>query len=147
MITGEIMKYTRPNLYLLAFLMLVLTSCAGKEEETAPPSQGMLINVDFQEVHLCSRISPEITVAYAPEGTKFYDIRLMEEGPVERYLGGGTWKEDGTGLIPEGVLTRHYTGPCPPADRRVAYTYVVTAMESENSQPLATRLYRFTPDF
>lgn len=123
-----------------------LAACATNSEEPPQPPQ-MTINVDFQEVHLCSRISPEITVAYAPTGTKFYEIRLMEDGPVERYLGGGTWREDGTGVIPEGVLTRHYTGPCPPKDRRVAYTYVVTALESENSQPLATRVYRFTPDF
>lgn len=127
-------------------LPLFLAACASKSDESAETPQ-MAISVDFQEVHLCSRISPEITVAYAPVGTRFYDIRLMEEGPVERYLGGGTWREDGTGIIPEGVLTRHYTGPCPEKDRRVAYTYVVTALESENSQPLATRLYRFTPDF
>lgn len=106
----------------------------------------MTISVDFREVHRCSRISPEITVAYAPKGTKFYDVRLIEEGQQDRFLGGGTWQADGTGLIPEGALTRHYTGPCPPKDREVEYAYVISAMETENGQPLAVRLFRFHPD-
>lgn len=122
-----------------------LSACAGQETEQAQEPQ-MTINVDFREVHRCSRISPEITVAYAPVGTKFYDVRLIENGPRERFLGGGTWREDGSGLIPEGALTRHYSGPCPPADQSTTYTYVVTAMEDENSQPLAVRLFRWNPN-
>lgn len=136
----------RPFLsYLLASCVLCLTAC-GSSEPAPEEAQGMEISVDFREVHLCSRISPEITVAYAPKGTKFYDVRLVENTPEERFLGGGMWPADETGLIPEGALTRHYSGPCPKADQRIAYTYVVTAMESENGQPLAVRLYRFTPE-
>lgn len=119
---------------------------AGCAEQEAPPPTEMDIAVDFREVHRCSRISPEITVAYAPKGTKFYDVRLMESGNPERYLGGGQWPDDGSGLIPEGALTRHYTGPCPPDGKRVEYTYIVTALESANGQPLATRIYRFVPE-
>ena len=74
-------------------------------------------------------------------------MRLIEYGAEEeRFFGGGTWVEDGTGVIPEGVLTRHYRGPCPPGTKAVEYAYVVSAMESENSQPLAVRLYRFTQE-
>ena len=122
-----------------------LVACAGKDAETEQEPT-MTINVDFQEVHRCSRISPEITVAYAPKGTKFYDVRLVERGEQERFLGGGVWQEDGSGVIPEGALTRHYTGPCPRGDKQLEYTYVVTAMENENSQPLAVRLFKWLPE-
>ena len=136
------------NICARAFIFLCLflaPACASQEAETGQ-EPSMTINVDFREVHRCSRISPEITVAYAPHGTKFYDVRLVENGSQERFLGGGTWPEDGSGIIPEGGLTRHYTGPCPPADRSTTYTYVVTAMENENSQPLEVRLFKFNPD-
>ena len=134
------------RLYFVLFLSMILLGCSEKTQEVEP-EPAMEVSVDFRAVHLCSRISPEMTVMYAPKGTKFYEVRLLENGQVERYLGGGRWQEDGTGLIPEGVLTRHYTGPCPPKDQKVEYVYVITAMESENSQPLATRIYKFTPDF
>lgn len=120
-------------------------ACADKNV-VEEPEETMTVNVDFGEVHRCSRISPEITVAYAPKGTKFYDVRLVENGEQERFLGGGRWNEDGSGIIPEGALTRHYMGPCPPRDKSIEYTYVVTAMESENAQPLAVRLFKFRPD-
>lgn len=126
--------------------LLAIGACAGKESEETPPEGTMTVNVDFAEIHRCSRISPEITVAYAPKGTKFYDVRLIEKGEMDRFLGGGTWRDDGTGLIPEGALTRHYSGPCPPADRKVEYIYVVSALESEDSQPLAVRLFKLIPE-
>lgn len=132
---------------LLAVFCLFLSGCAKKNEPMPenPAGDGdkMEISVDFREIHRCSRISPEITVAYAPKGTKFYDVRLIEYGDSDRFLGGGTWEEDGTGIIPEGSLTRHYTGPCPPKDRETEFAYVVSAMESDGGQPLEVRLARF----
>lgn len=131
---------------LISAACILAAACGGKDNNSGDV-EGMTVSVDFREVHRCSRISPEITVAYAPKGTKFYDVRLIEStGAQERFLGGGSWDEDGTGIIPEGALTRHYTGPCPPKDRQVDYAYVVAAMESENSQPLAVRIYKFSPD-
>ncbi|MBD5640810.1 MAG: MbtF [Desulfovibrio sp.] len=131
--------------YILAGACLILSGCASREAGVADDDK-MEISVDFREIHRCSRISPEITVAYAPKGTKFYDVRLLEKGEPDRFLGGGTWQEDGSGLIPEGALTRHYTGPCPPQDRETEYAYVVSAMASENGQPLEVRLFRFRPE-
>lgn len=143
------MQSQRMSKLLFAGLLMAasgLCACASQEETVAMPENQMDIAVDFREVHLCSRISPEITVAYAPKGTKFYDVRLVEGDEQGRFLGGGVWKEDGTGLIPEGALTRHYTGPCPPKDKVIEYTYVVSALSEENGQPLAVRLYRFKPE-
>lgn len=124
--------------------VLILAGCAATDP-AAPPQENMEVSVDFREIHRCSRISPEITVAYAPKGTKFYDVRLVEYGETDRFLGGGKWNEDGTGIIPEGALTSHYTGPCPPRDREIEYAYVISAMESEKGQPLEVRLFRFRP--
>lgn len=139
----------RTSIYRLLTLAvaIAMTGCATATEQTPPvENENMDITVDFREVHRCSRISPEITVAYAPKGTKFYDVRLVETGENERFLGGGVWQHDGSGIIPEGALTRHYTGPCPPRDRVTEYAYVVSAMESENGQPLAVRIHRFRPE-
>lgn len=133
------------RLFILLFGMCLLASCAGKDTPDTS-EDNFTISVDFREVHRCSRISPEITVAYAPVGTKFYDVRLIENGERERFLGGGTWPEDGSGLIPEGALTRHYTGPCPPRDQEIVYTYVVSAMEDGSAQPLEVRLFKVSPN-
>ena len=94
---------------------LLLPACAAKEKEEAPA--GMSVTVNLRDVHRCSRISPEITVAQAPNGTDYFDVRLVEySGPAqELFLGGGLWDKDDSGSIPEGGLARHYRGPCPPA--------------------------------
>lgn len=134
-----------PRFLSLAACFALLGACAGKDAPEEDEDK-FEISVDFREVHRCSRISPEITVAYAPIGTKFYDVRLIEKGPQDRILGGGLWPEDGSGVIPEGALTQHYTGPCPPQDKNIEYMYVVSAMESASSQPLEVRLYRFDPN-
>ena len=73
-------------------------------------------------------------------------MRLVEYGDEERFFGGGTWANDGSGVIPEGGLTRHYRGPCPPAGESRDYAFVVSAMSKDNIQPLAVRLYRFTQE-
>lgn len=137
-----------PSLTMLPLILGLcsLSACAAREEAAPAPEDNMEISVDFREIHRCSRISPEITVAYAPRGTKFYDVRLVEHGDTDRFLGGGVWNADGSGVIPEGALTRHYTGPCPPRDREIEYAYIVSAMESENGQPLAVRIHRFKPE-
>lgn len=127
----------------LAVALAGVTGCAWFNDES-PRTQDMTVNIEFSDVHLCSRISPEIVVTNPPEGTRFFDVRLMEyANNQERILGGGRWKNDG-GVIPEGALTRHYVGPCPSGSEE--YAYVVAAETDENSQPLAVRIYRFKPE-
>ena len=125
---------------------LLLPACAAKEKEEAPA--GMSVTVNLRDVHRCSRISPEITVAQAPNGTDYFDVRLVEySGPAqELFLGGGLWDKDDSGSIPEGGLTRHYRGPCPPAGQARDYAFVVVAMSRSSAQPLAVRLHRFTQE-
>lgn len=129
-------------------LLFVISACGCAEKEDTPSTPPeMEISVDFKQVHYCSRISPEITVAYAPHGTKFYNVRLVEnQNGNERFLGGGLWPADNTGIIPEGALSQHYTGPCPKANQRTEYVYVISAQETPESQPLAVRFYKFIPE-
>ena len=125
---------------------LLLPACAAKEKEEAPA--GMSVTVNLRDVHRCSRISPEITVAQAPNGTDYFDVRLVEYtgDSQELYLGGGAWDNDGSGIIPEGGLPRHYRGPCPPSGQDRDFAFVVAAMHKGSMQPLAVRLHRFTQE-
>ena len=126
---------------------MLLPACAFRDEAD-DVQEGMRIRVDLREEHRCSRMSPAIYVSDAPEGTAYYDVRLVEiqSEAQEVFLGGGAWEHDGTGLIPEGVLTRHYRGPCPASGRTGNYAFVVSAMSRKSMQPLAVRLYRFTQE-
>ena len=126
------------------FAALFLPACAAKDAEDE--QAGMTITVTLRDLHRCSRISPEILVANAPDGTRTFDVRLVEYGDEERFFGGGSWDNDGSGVIPEGGLTRHYRGPGPPAGQSRDYAFVVSAMGKDNLQPLAVRLYRFTQE-
>lgn len=130
------------ELLFIFVIFLYIQGCSlfsDKSTEDATPD--MQVSVNFQEVHRCSRISPEITIQNAPKGTTSYDIRLIEaNGNDEIMLGGGTWAEDGSGVIPEGAMTVHYRGPCPPAGQTRKYVYVVGAKKDQNLQPLAVRV-------
>ena len=121
---------------------MLLGACAGKEEAPAPEPvpADMSVAVEVLPVHQCSRLSPRITVRNAPEGTTYFDVRLVEKAPVERLLGGGSWTNDGSGEIPEGALTRLYSGPCPPSGETRPYVFVVSAMRTGLAQPLAVRM-------
>ena len=124
----------------------LLPACASKETQEIP--DGMAVTVTLREVHRCSRISPEIQVAQTPGSTDYYDVRLVEftSDGQDLFLGGGEWNNDGSGIIPEGGLTRHYRGPCPPTGQARNYAFIVSAMSRQNMQPLSVRLFRFTQE-
>ncbi len=110
-------------------------------------SERMSIEVKYSDsMHRCSRVSPEIVVRDIPANTDEFVVRLIEDDAQERFCGGGSWRNDGSGIIPEGALTQHYQGPCPPAGRTRSYHYVVSAMENGNPQPLMVRVFSVTPE-
>ena len=114
-----------------------------------PPPPAMVVSVDFRDVHRCSRISPEITVAGAPQGTARFEVRLVEYGDREILLGGGVWTDvgaDGAGVIPEGALTPHYRGPCAPLGSNRRFGYEVRALPREGGIPLAERTWTYTQE-
>ena len=111
------------------------------------PQDGMIIDVKYSDgMHRCSRVSPEIDVQNIPDGTDTFVVRLVEANAQERFCGGGSWRNDGTGVIPEGALTQHYQGPCPQAGQSSTYHFVVSAMQDGNPQPLMVRVFPVTPE-
>ena len=118
-------------------------------EEVATPLPevpSMEVTANLADIHRCSRISPELQIVNPPRGVERYDVRLIEHGDSDTFLGGGSWPADESGIIPEGVLTRHYRGPCPPTDHGRDYSFEVSAMGKHNMQPLEVRIYRFTQE-
>ncbi len=107
---------------------------AGCSANSSNPAEGMSVMVNFDDMHRCSRISPEITIYNAPRGTAYYEIRLTQVS-TGIYLGGGTvsysgLNSDGVDVIPMGVL-RSYRGPCPSqgesaSERRFTYSVAAT---------------------
>ena len=142
----EILGKARRALLPVLCAAALLPACASKETQEIP--DGMAVTVTLREVHRCSRISPEIQVAQTPGNTDYYDVRLVEftSDGQDLFLGGGEWNNDGSGIIPEGGLTRHYRGPCPPAGQSRNYAFIVSAMNRQNMQPLSVRLFRFTQE-
>lgn len=120
-------------------VVLLLAGCAAQQSSDG---SSMEVSAVLRSVHRCSRISPEIEVYNPPAGTVSFDVRLEERGNPRSMHGGGTWKNDGSGVIPEGALMRHYQGACPPAGVSRSYQYVVTALDV-NNEPLAVRHYIF----
>lgn len=142
----EILGKARRALFPALCAAALLPACASKETQEIP--DGMAVTVTLREVHRCSRISPEIQVAQSPGSTDYYDVRLVEftNDGQDLFLGGGEWNNDGSGIIPEGGLTRHYRGPCPPVGQSRNYAFIVSAMSRQNMQPLSVRLFRFTQE-
>lgn len=127
---------------------LLLSACATGPDEamTLPEQPSMEVTANLSDIHRCSRISPELQIANPPRGVERYDVRLIEHGESDVFLGGGSWPADESGVIPEGALTRHYRGPCPPANQSRDYSFEVSAMGQHNMQPLEVRIYRFTQE-
>ena len=142
------MRLALPGFLRLGFIaalagIIPLSGCGlfGSGSSNAE-GQVMEVAVQFQDVHRCSRISPEIRVSNPPAGTVSYDVSLVEDdGSEKMILGSGSWGEDGSGIIPEGALTGHYRGPCPPDGKSRKYTFVVGARQKNSPQPLAVRIY------
>lgn len=117
---------------------MLLPACSSREN----PEAGMEVSAVLRSIHRCSRISPEISIVNAPADTAAFDVVLQDRADPRRYHGGGVWKNDNSGVIPEGALNKHYMGACPPAGTSRSYQYVVTAMDV-NNQPLTVRTYVF----
>lgn len=130
----------------------LLAGCSlfGSEKATVAENDaasGMTIEVKYSDaMHRCSRVSPEIDIQNIPAGTDSFVVRLIEGDAQERFCGGGSWRNDGSGIIPEGALTQHYQGPCPQAGQSRTYHYVVSAMQNGSPQPLTVRVFPVTPE-
>ena len=129
-------------------LIILLSACSSKSETQPYEAQNnnMEVEVLLSSIHRCSRISPEIRVDNIPQGTKSFNVHLVEHGREDILLGGGTYINDGSGIIPEGALTRIYRGPCPPLGQIREYSFAISAQGVDPTKPLAVRLYKFTQE-
>ncbi len=130
------------GMHILLLIMLTtvfFTGCASQQFEDG---NDMDVTAVIRSIHRCSRISPEIEVYNAPLETARFDVTLEDRSDPSRIHGGGSWPNDGSGSIPEGALTRHYMGACPPANTSRSYQYVVKAIDV-NNKVLVIRNYIF----
>lgn len=121
----------------ILFAAVLLTGCASQQ------SEGLDATLRLNSMHRCSRISPEIDLVNIPDGTVRFEVKLEDMGESRKMHGGGTWAHDGSNIIPEGALTRHYIGACPPAGTVGNYRYVITAVDAQG-QPLEVKAVQFT---
>ncbi len=130
------------------FATLFLSACGFQQPEVPKSTtpKELEVSVDISTRHRCSRISPEITVSGIPDDVETLDIILEDTTNMQRAHGGGSYDHDddgSTATIPEGALTRYYTGPCPSAaDNGRIYQYVVKAFNADK-RILAAGTYAF----
>ncbi len=128
------------------FSILLLTACGKGYTPPAPDlSRELEVSVDLNDTHRCSRISPEIEIDSPPAGTVSFEVTLEDTTKSGPMHGGGSYEYDGDriAVIPEGALTRYYTGPCPPAaDNGRIYQYVVKALDV-NKRVIGVGSYAF----
>lgn len=116
---------------------VLLAGCASQQ------SEGLDATLRLNNMHRCSRISPEIDLVNIPAGTVRFEVKLEDMRETRKIHGGGSWANDGSNIIPEGALTRHYIGACPPAGTTGNYRYVITAVDADG-QPLEVKAVQFT---
>ncbi len=135
--------------FFVCLFLLSAVSLSGCASHDYADGSTMDVSVDISSMHRCSRISPEIEIADAPRTAVSFDVTLEDMSDAKRMHGGGTWQahnaehtSDEDIIIPEGALTRFYTGPCPPAGTERMYQYIVKALDANNNV-LAVRKYTF----
>ncbi len=125
-----------------------LPACGFQQPDPISPTtpRELEVSVDLSTRHRCSRISPEISVSGIPAEVETLEVILEDTTDMQRMHGGGSYDHDDDGTsatIPEGALTRYYTGPCPSAaDNGRIYQYVVKAF-NEDKRMLASGTYAF----
>lgn len=116
---------------------VLLAGCASSQQ-----GEGLDATLRLNAMHRCSRISPEIDLVNVPSGTTRFEVKLEDMSEVRKVHGGGSWVNDGSNIIPEGALTRHYIGACPPAGTVGNYRYVISAVDAEG-QSLEVKAVQF----
>jgi phosphatidylethanolamine-binding protein (PEBP) family uncharacterized protein len=126
-------------LFVLACVMLVFAltaGCAKKPEAGLPKLQVLALAVEH-----CSKNSPEFRIGNVPAGTASFEVHLRDLHATADQHGGGTYRNDGTGVIPEGALRNRYVGPC---SRESLHRYEFTVIARDAAgKALADGIYAF----
>jgi len=90
------------------------------------------LNIEFswKGIKKCSNRSPEIRVKNIPPNTKYFKVTLKDLDVPTWNHGGGTVKNNNSGIIPAGSLKDGYNGPCPPSGSH-KYEFTVKALDKK----------------
>ena len=134
----RLMKYIRTvrMACLLALTVALAAGCAKKTEAELPK----LTVLALAQEH-CSRNSPELRIGNVPAGTAIFEVRLRDLDVIAAMHGGGTYPNNGKGVIPEGALRNRYVGPCSQASFH-RYEFTVIARDAKG-KALAEGVYAF----
>ncbi|MGH7006163.1 MAG: hypothetical protein ACREIP_19640 [Alphaproteobacteria bacterium] len=91
-------------------LVLAGAGCAGTGDDARLPRLGIEFN--WNDVPVCSNVSPRLVVQGAPPGTARFRVELVDKDSALARHGGGEVAADPSGVIPQGAL-QSYRGPCP----------------------------------
>jgi len=121
---------------LLALTVLLAAGCAKKPEAGLPKLTVLALAVQH-----CSKMSPEFRIGDVPVGTVSFEVRLRDLHATAVVHGGGTYRNNSTGVIPEGALRNNYAGPC---SRESLHRYEFTVIARDASgRALAEGIYAF----
>jgi hypothetical protein len=126
---------SRHAIAVLFSAFLLSTGCAGSPDRIDIPEDAVDLRVEFswEGIQPCTHDSPEIRVFDIPEGTDRLRVKLTNLSVPEWNQGGGEVSHDGSGVIPAGALDLGYNGPCPPADKRLRYQFLVMALDPDGA--------------
>jgi phosphatidylethanolamine-binding protein (PEBP) family uncharacterized protein len=121
-------------LNLSALIMLVI-GCAKDPNPIVIPDDAAEMKVSFSwdGIKACTHDSPEIRVSRIPDGTVTLQALLKDINVPTYNHGGGSVKNDGSGIIPPSALTIGYNGPCPPVRERHKYEFSVMAKDAQGN--------------
>ena len=126
----------RNNAWMLACILALAVGCAKTPEAGLPKLTVLALAVQH-----CSKISPEFRIGSVPADTENFEVRLRDLHSTEVVHGGGTYRNNGTGIIPEGVLRNRYSGPCSRGSLH-RYEFTVIARDATD-RALAEGVYAF----
>ena len=115
---------------LMIFSLIVFMGCSMAK--MSPDAVKFAIDFSWEGVKKCSKSSPEIRINTIPAGTEYFEVKLKDIDVPNWNHGGGRVDNDGSGIIPAGVLTDHYNGPCPPPNIPHSYQFIVRAFNAED---------------
>src|SRR5262249_29313172 len=92
-------------------------------------AQPMLATIALAKSHMCSDVSPEITVRQLPASATRLSVRVTDLNFVFEH-GGGTVAVPSNGVIEEGALTEYF-GPCPDEGDHT-YRFRVNALDAQD---------------
>jgi phosphatidylethanolamine-binding protein (PEBP) family uncharacterized protein len=133
---GETNEEKMKQRYLTVLFIALITmaiGCAKNQNKIEIPKDAAKMEVIFswEGISACAHESPEIQISGIPEGTVELRAKLNNISEPAWNQGGGSVKNDGSGIIPAGALQTGFNGPCPPPKTRQNYEFAVMAVDAQ----------------